>query len=66
MVFPLCERLRELSEAREKRLKDEASRLGSAIRNAKREDAVNLKSLGVSFDIISKATGLSMEEIEKL
>ena len=32
----------------------------------KREDAKNLKKLGVAVDIISKATGLSIEEIEKL
>ena len=32
----------------------------------KLEDAQNLKHLGVSMDIIAKATGLSMEDIEKL
>ena len=30
------------------------------------ENAKNLKELGVAMDIISKATGLSFEEIEKL
>jgi predicted transposase YdaD len=30
------------------------------------EDARNFKALGVSVDIISKATGLPPEEIEKL
>ncbi len=58
--------LRELNEARQKRLKDEATRLGSARREGKLEDATNLKKLGVALDIISKATGLSLEEIEKL
>ena len=32
----------------------------------KRENARNLKKLGVAVDIISQATGLSKEEIEKL
>jgi len=32
----------------------------------KLSNAQNLKNLGVSYDIISKATGLSIEEIEKL
>ena len=32
----------------------------------KLENARNLKSLGVSTEIIMKATGLSAEEIEKL
>ncbi|PIE05140.1 MAG: hypothetical protein CSA76_00575, partial [Spirochaetales bacterium] len=59
-------RLRELNEARQKRLKDEATRLGSALRKSKLEDAANFKKLGVAPDIISKATGLSLEEIEKL
>ncbi len=62
--------LRELNEARQKRLKDEATRLGSARRDGKREgkleDAANFKKLGVAQDIISKATGLSLEEIDKL
>ena len=30
------------------------------------EDAGNLKQLGVSIDIIAKATGLSQEEVEAL
>ena len=33
---------------------------------SKLEDAKNLKCLGVSMDIIAKATGLSVEEIAKL
>ncbi len=36
------------------------------IKKGKLEDARNLKNLGVSSAIISKATGLSAEEIEKL
>jgi len=32
----------------------------------KLSNAKNFKNLGVSYDIISKATGLSIEEIEKL
>ncbi len=63
-------KLKELSEAREKRLKDEATRLGSALRKGREEgrweSAVNLKKLGVASDIISKATGLPVEDIEKL
>lgn len=53
----------------EKDMYDERRRNGeisAARKDAKREDAKNLKKLGVAVDIISKATGLSIEEIEKL
>ncbi len=69
-TFTEDRRLRELSEARQKRLKDEASRLDSArqegLEQGKLETARQFKIMGVSVDIISKATGLSLEEIEKL
>ena len=32
----------------------------------KRENARNFKKLGITIDVISQATGLSKEEIEKL
>ena len=32
----------------------------------KRENARNLKKLGIAIDVISQATGLSKEEIERL
>ncbi len=59
-------KLRELSEAREKRLRDEASRLDSAKQAGKEELISNLKKLGVPIETISKAAELSMEEIKKL
>jgi predicted transposase/invertase (TIGR01784 family) len=43
-----------------------ASDWTSGINGAKREIAQNLKGLGVSFDTISKSTGLSINEIQKL
>ena len=36
------------------------------IETNKRDNARNLKQLGVSLDIISQATGLTLEEIEAL
>lgn len=40
--------------------------LSKGLSQAKTEDARNLKHLGVSAEIISKATGFTAEEIEKL
>jgi len=40
--------------------------LGKGIEKATRLNAANLKRLGVDFKIISEATGLTIEEIEKL
>ena len=49
---------------------DMQNRVENAMREGrekgKLKDAQNLKHLGVSMDIIAKATGLSMEDIEKL
>ena len=57
----------------EKDMNDERKRNGqlAAAREegtaqAKQETAKNLKILGVAVDVISKATGLSIEEVEKL
>ena len=44
--------------------KEEKKEKGVA--KGKLEDAQNFKRLGVSVDIIAKATGLSLEEIAKL
>ena len=46
--------------------KGEAIGLEKGIYKEKTENARKLKELGVSPDLISKATGLSIEEIEKL
>lgn len=53
----------EIAAAKEDGLKEgfEKGRIEKNLENAK-----NLKELGVAMDIISKATGLSFEEIEKL
>ncbi len=62
--------LRELNEARQKRLKDEATRMASARREGKLEGTLEtarqFKRLGTDADTISRATGLSLKEIEKL
>lgn len=68
------EQLRELALAREKFQRDVATRLESAeqaglekgMEKARLEDARKLKSLGVSIDIIVKATGISREIVETL
>ena len=52
-----------MREGREKGMK-EGMKEGMA--KSKLEDAQNLKRLGVSTDIIAKATGLSLEEIASL
>ncbi|MBF0544852.1 MAG: Rpn family recombination-promoting nuclease/putative transposase [Candidatus Riflebacteria bacterium] len=73
------EHFRAAIEAREKAIRDEATRLKTAVENAfkngeekgfkngeektKIETAKNLLSMGVSIEIASEATGLSIEEI---
>ncbi len=60
--------------AREKAIRDEASRIASAKkdgklegkRNAREEIARNLISLGLPVDSIMKSTGLSKEEIKEI
>ena len=50
----------------EKILLDYYSGISYAKREERKEVARNLKNLGVSFDMIQKATGLSIEEINRL
>ena len=60
-------RAKGLAEGREKGLaegREEGRAEGRA--EARLDNARNLKNLGVSTDIIMKATGLSFEEINKL
>ena len=52
-----------MREGREKGMREG---MKEGVAKGKLEDAQNLKHLGVSMDIIVKATGLSMEDIEKL
>ena len=52
-----------MQEGREKGMREG---MKEGVAKGKLEDAQNLKHLGVSMDIIAKATGLSMEDIEKL
>ena len=52
-----------MREGREKGMREG---MKEGVAKGKLEDAQNLKHLGVSMDIIAKATGLSMEDIEKL
>ena len=77
-VFTKDDYMREIYETKLKREMDNETYYGKLIEDAKRqgiekgiekgklEDAKNLKNLGVSSAIISKATGISVEEIEKL
>lgn len=50
-------------EARETEIRDQMTRIKSAEERSKMEIATNLLKLGVSIDIIIKATGLSEEKI---
>lgn len=62
--------VRELMEAREKAVHDEAERLAEAeekgMEKGKKEDARKMKEKGFDIDTISEITGLSREEIERL
>ena len=60
------ERTRMIAEDREKARRDEASRLGGAIRENRLEIARNALAEGLSFDLVSKITGLDLEMIEKI
>ncbi len=76
--FTADEEKMELIEAREKWLKDYNSKIESVRQEGRQEgqqegrqqghmeDARNLKQLGVDLAIISKATGLALDVIEKL
>lgn len=55
-----------LYEAREKALKDFNSATKSAIKKREKEIAKNLHEIGLTNEQISKATKLSIEEIEKI
>lgn len=65
---------RRLAELREKAIRDEISGLNGARREGKKEGeynkqleiAKNLKQMGTTINDIVKATGLTLEEIEKL
>ena len=54
---------RELWRMREKAIYDESSALAYAKNEGKTETAKNLKAMGMTIDVIQKATGLSIEEI---
>ena len=47
-------------------LERDREKLEEGIQKAKLEDAENLLKLGVSEDIIIKATGLSIEQIDEI
>ena len=60
------ERTRMLYEAREMARRDIVSMTGGAIKQAKFDIAKNLLRMDMSLDQISKATGLTLEEVENL
>ncbi|GBU26782.1 hypothetical protein R84B8_00295 [Treponema sp. R8-4-B8] len=60
------EKVRAEYNARQKAWMDRQSQFDGYYKKGKVETASNLKSLGVSFDIIVKSTGLSPEEVVKL
>jgi predicted transposase/invertase (TIGR01784 family) len=60
------ERLRLLTEARDKWMWDQTSRERASFAKAKLEDARNMKAEGDSIEKIARITGLSLKEIEKL
>ena len=47
------------------KIRDEIGRVELAEKRAIRDVAKNLKNNGVSYEVISKSTGLSIEEIEE-
>jgi len=77
-IFTKDDYMREVYETKLKREMDNETYYGKLIENAKKqgiekgiergklEDARNFKRLGVSNAIIAQATGLSLEQIEKL
>ena len=60
------EEAQRIYEAREKAIRDENSRLRTAVNKNSREIAINLIGLGLTDEQISKSTGLPISEIEKL
>ena len=72
--FTADDELLQVYEAREKRIRDEASRLADAkeeglqkgMQKGIYETARKMKELGVSVDIIYKSTGLEKSEIGKI
>ncbi|WP_263488234.1 Rpn family recombination-promoting nuclease/putative transposase [Clostridium sp. FP2] len=62
-VISQDENARMAYEARETEIRDQMMRIKSAEERGKMEIATNLLKLGVSVDIIIKATGLSEEKV---
>ncbi len=61
------EKVQYLAEVREKSLKNKNSELGAARREGKKDVAMNMVSMGsFSMEQISQATGLSMDEVQRL
>jgi len=60
------EEAQRLYEAREKALRDENSRLRTAVNKRDREIAINLIEIGLPNEQINKVTGLTITEIEKI
>ena len=60
------EEAQRLYEAREKALRDENSRLRTAMNKRDREIAINLIEIGLPNEQINKVTGLTITEIEKI
>jgi predicted transposase/invertase (TIGR01784 family) len=63
-------RMRELDEAHQRYLHDYATDMETAkaegIAEGTTKTALNLKRIGVDYETIAKATGLSLEEINRL
>lgn len=64
--FTSDEKMRELYEARLKQKRDYSSNLKQAIKEGKIEVAKNMLAEGELIEKISKYTGLSLADIEKL
>ena len=60
------EEAQRLYEAREKALRDENSRLRTAVNKRDREIVINLIEIGLPNEQINKVTGLTITEIEKI
>ena len=64
--FTRNDTLKERYEARQKHLHDTNSRLEEGREEGIHETALRLKKEGVSTEVIIRATGLSLEEVERL
>lgn len=64
------EKQRQLYEMREKSLKDKISAINQAMEQGKRKEKIaiakNLLSIGIDYEAIEKATGLTIDEIKSL